>query len=145
MFLRSILHLSLPPSLPQETDLCESGFHALWLLVEFIQWEALAGDEKEEKEFREHNAHPPRHNLGSSCIALSMPSAPVRGSSPMLHSYVECCPEGNFPSPCPFWPLEEMASRCCQSLGAFSSSLVPLTLFIPQERVSSLNSPQLTL
>lgn len=45
---------------------------------------------------------------------------------------VECCPDGSFPSPCPFWPWGEMASCYCQSLGAFPLLLVPLTLFIPQ-------------
>ena len=35
--------------MPQETDLYEPGFHALCLLVEFIQWEVLARDEKEEE------------------------------------------------------------------------------------------------
>lgn len=68
---RSVLHLSLSSSVPQDTDLYKPGFHALCLLVEFIQWEVLAGGEKVgQKVFREYNTLLPTLRMVQAAAAF---------------------------------------------------------------------------
>lgn len=137
--------ISLPSSESQETDFHGPGFHVHRLPVWFTQQEVLAGDEiVEEKEFREYDAPPPipMHGLGSSCIPLSTSTAPIREPSPSTALARSWWYQSlRFP----FLALGSYGFPLLPDPGCISHFLVPLTLFIPLESVSSLNSPLLTL
>lgn len=137
--------ISLPSSEPQETDFHGPGFHVHCLPVGFTQQEVLAGDEiVEEKEFKEYDApFPiPMHGLGSSCIPLSTSTAPIREPSPSTALARSWWHQS---LPFPFLALGSYGFPLLPDPGCIPHFLVPLTLFIPLESVSSLNSPLLTL